>query len=112
MSQLAEFLSSCKALESVSLHFVSWGTVTTCPLRGIPNVQEVDFGFFQCKPAAGIEICGSIHFPEASKIALTVENLKIEENDKEWSSKHESLVRECLLRHPPYEDARLCVPPS
>jgi len=31
---------------------------------------------------------------------LTVENLNIEENDKEWSSKHESLVRECLLRHP------------
>jgi len=123
---LAMFLSSCKVLETVSLHFEGWESesIIPCPLHGVVTVQHVDFIFHDCSLGAAAAICNSVHFPDASELFLTLRDLWDDEDVNTLQLRHEVLIREFLLRHPltrtlkldiyledsGYEDTRI-VPP-
>ncbi len=102
MAQLGIFLSSCKVLEKVSLRFANWNSATPYPLhRGAATVQDVEFTFHNCTPAAGMAMCKSFQFPEASKLSVSLWSFDEEESENQESrEKQEALIREFLLRHP------------
>ncbi|KLO13159.1 hypothetical protein SCHPADRAFT_997589 [Schizopora paradoxa] len=101
MQQLASFLSSCKVLEKIDLHFDDWMHVPPCPEHAIHSVQDVTFSFNCCEPAAGTSICKSIHFPNATKAYLGLSShTEFERFNKGLTEKREGLIREFLLGHP------------
>ncbi len=102
MAQLGIFLSSCKVLEKVSLRFANWNSATPYLLhRGAATVQDAEFTFHNCTPAAGMAMCKSFQFPEASKLSVALWSFDEEESENQESrEKQEALIREFLLRHP------------
>jgi len=110
MIQLVMFLSSCKVLEKVNLRFTNWDTATPCPLHhGASTVQDVEFTFHNCTPAAAMTICNSVHFPEASKLSLVLSSMDLEESDQALP---EALIRRFVLQHPLTRTFRLDYDPG
>ncbi|KLO13165.1 hypothetical protein SCHPADRAFT_928745 [Schizopora paradoxa] len=118
MSKLTSFLSSCKVLETVNLHFVDWTSVANMsdPPFAVTKVQKVLLSFYKCTSAIVTAICGAIHFPEATTLRLTLSDLRFvptstNGHQESASSKYESLIRAFLLRHPSIESLELSFHP-